>query len=81
MLVTVEHARTWLRQPHPDNRPLELPKAARYAHLLTEQLWGDGETPIEFRDGLLINGQHRLLAMVLAGVSRHMDVMGGPACR
>jgi len=68
--VTPEMAATWLSD-NPNRRPLDAVRAAEYAAKMKAGTWTERErheTPITVTEGgTLINGQHRLSAVVLAG--------------
>jgi hypothetical protein len=68
-LVTPELARHWLLKNN-NNRNVSKPTVAKYARDIKSGDWGFTADPIRFsRDGDLLDGQHRLMACVLADVN------------
>lgn len=63
--VTPERAQRWLAQNIANNRPLMQKRVKTYAHDMRAGRWQAIPAPIIFdKDGRLIDGQHRLAAMV-----------------
>lgn len=76
--ITPEIAAAWLAQPANRNRPISRDVVRRYAAMMTAGEWKLDGAPIRFSaDGRLLDGQHRLSACVLAGVSFRSVVMMG----
>ena len=76
--VTPKLAATWLSD-NPQSRPLDEERVAEYAERMRSGEWNErvkGESlPIEHLDtGRLLNGQHRLAAVVRAGVAVRLRV-------
>lgn len=68
MLVTPEFSAAGLKKMAP-NRHVHDPRVSLYAQDITEGRWRrNGESIVFDRDGLLRDGQHRLLACIKAGV-------------
>ena len=58
-----------LLEHNPSNRPLSQPRAKRIAESISRGEWlANGETIIVDVNGALIDGQHRCLAVVIAGI-------------
>lgn len=75
--VTPAKAKAWLSKNHA-NRTLSKPTFQRYARTMAAKRWGESPHPIVFNgDGSLIDGQHRLAAVVLSGVTIPMWVCRG----
>lgn len=72
--VTPELASEWLSKPSPRQRSAARTTVATYARAMSEGRWIEPTTdPIAFTaDGLLLNGQHRLLAVIRSGVTLEM---------
>src|SRR5689334_16796059 len=80
VLVTPKLAREWLEK-NDCNRPLSLATVARYAADMRAGKWElNGETIIFSKRGLL-DGQHRLHAVIEADVSVEMLVVHDVECR
>lgn len=77
--VTPEAADDWLKnRNHPKNRALSERVATKYARTMKEGRWLPTHQGLAFdEDGFLIDGQHRLRAIVLAGVPVEMFVIPG----
>lgn len=77
--ITPEIAADWLENRNlGKNRNLSLKTAGRYAKAMSDGRWMVTHQGIAFdSDGFLIDGQHRLRAVVLAGVSVEMFVAVG----
>ena len=76
--VTPEMAAAWLSD-NPHNRPLDEARVAEYAERMRSGGWVErvkgGSRPIEVLDtGRLLNGQHRLTAVIRAGIPVRMWV-------
>lgn len=77
VLVTPEMASRWLER-NDKNRPLGNAVAYRYARSIRNGAWmPNGECIIFCTGGTLLDGQHRLRAVVLAGVAVPMCVIEG----
>lgn len=73
--VTPERARRWLARNAHDNRPLYPPAVDRYTAEIRSGQWTRwAHRPIEFRGRWLVNGQHRLTAIVASGMTIHLEV-------
>lgn len=76
MLVTPEQASKWLRNNADDNRGQRKLKIEGYARDMKAGRWHLSGDTIKFTsDGVLIDGQHRLEAVVKAGVGVYMVVV------
>jgi hypothetical protein len=76
-MVTPRRAKEWL-QGNVDNRKLRETRVVFLAGLLTQNEWELTGDAIVFDDkGILINGQHRLSAVVVAGKSAQFLVLRG----
>lgn len=66
--VTPAMAQAWLDEFNPaDQRNLRPPKVAQYQRAMEREEWEDTGDPIQFgKTGVLLNGQHRLTAVVKA---------------
>ena len=71
--MTPALAALMLEHNDPDNRPLDPDRAARYAQAYLDGTMPTGR-PIEFTGYTLVNGQHRLAAIVLCGRAVEVDV-------
>lgn len=78
MTITPEIAAEWLERNFAGNRPLSTLRVSRYAGAITRGEWRlNGET-IKFNTaGELIDGQHRLRAIVVAGKAIDVFVARG----
>ncbi len=75
--VTPDLAKEWLLQNR-ENRSLRRRKVAQYASQMTRKQWLLTGDPIRFdQDGRLLDGQHRLSAIVQSNVTVTMVVMRG----
>jgi hypothetical protein len=75
MLVTPEQANEWLRSNAEDNRHQRIKKIESFARDMKAGKWQiTGDTIKITPEGILIDGQHRLKAVVLAGVPVYMVV-------
>ena len=76
--VTPEMAKAWLLK-NPENRPIEEGRVREYADKMRRGEWKEkmsGGTPvIVMKEGELINGQHRLMAVQRYGKSVRMQVL------
>lgn len=76
--ITPEKAEEYLSKNFHRNRGLLLYVAAKYARDMAGLRWRDIGDPIRFdKDGNLIDGQHRLHAIVLSGATVTMTVIRG----
>lgn len=77
--ITPAAARAYL-EPNRDNRKVRQERVERYAREMVKGHWMMAGDPIRFSDtGRLIDGQHRLLAIVAANKPMEMVVMRGTA--
>lgn len=77
MTVTPEQAAKWL-ESNIANRDVRTVRVREYATAMSEGRWLYTADPIRFdEDGRLIDGQHRLLALVKAGLPLEMHVVRG----
>jgi hypothetical protein len=77
-LVTPEIAKNWLDRCNTRNRPVKKSLVAKYARLMTEGLWGITPDAISFdQDGVILNGQHRLQALVQSGTEQVFTISTG----
>lgn len=76
VMVTPAMARKWLDKNADNNRSPKMAKVASYARDMEEGNWqaDTGETVKFDEDGVLIDGQNRLHAVVESGVTVSMDV-------
>ncbi|MDP2620568.1 MAG: hypothetical protein Q8P46_10395, partial [Hyphomicrobiales bacterium] len=73
--ITPELAREWLEKTNRKNRPLSELKWTAYAVDMLEGRWQYNGDAIRFgSDGVLLDGQHRLMACVEAGIPFETDV-------
>src|SRR5271166_4925370 len=74
--VTPELAKRWLGKNHPGNRPVAWSRVASFANDMRDGNWKLTHQAIGF-DGsdMLIDGQHRLEAVVQSGVTVQMLVV------
>jgi len=76
--VTPELAREWLTKNHPQNRPIRETRVRMYAEEMSAGRWRVTHQGVAFdSDGALIDGQHRLMAIVRTGAATHMMVTRG----
>jgi ParB-like chromosome segregation protein Spo0J len=71
MLVTPEVARSLIW-----DAPINESKVQEYAKIMAEGEWNG---PIKIRDGKVLNGHHRLRAVILAGVPVEFEVIEVPS--
>lgn len=77
--VEPEQAKKWLER-NVANRTVRPSRVREYASAMTEGRWLYTADPIRFdEDGKLIDGQHRLMAVVRSGETVHMHVVRGLA--
>ncbi|WP_066212917.1 hypothetical protein [Arthrobacter woluwensis] len=77
VLVTAEIAELWLEQ-NLENRAVSPERVASYALDMTANNWKFTGDPIKFDwDGRLIDGQHRLLAIIRSGCTVRMLIAKG----
>lgn len=70
VLITKEIAEWMMKSNTGNPRKLSMSVAAKYAADMRGGRWGTDATPICFgKDGRLLNGQHRLTAVILSGVA------------
>lgn len=74
LLVTPELATEWLSH-NALNRPLNDKKASNIARLMKSGLWKHVWQPIILGQNIVLDGQHRLRAVVLSGLSMIMSVV------
>jgi hypothetical protein len=78
ILVTPEQAGRWLEESNTHNRVIRPGVVKRYAEAMAAGKWLDTHQGIAFDDrGVLVDGQHRLLAVVRAGVAVWMNITYG----
>jgi len=78
ILVTPAMARAWLDQNRDDNRKVSLANVRKLAHAMKSGEWMiNGETIKFDTKGRLLDGQHRLFAVLEADVSVYMEVRYG----
>src|SRR5690554_2314745 len=78
ILITPDQAIKWLEQANTNNRKLSQKHVDRLARDMTEGKWVLTHSGIAFGpDGTLLDGQHRLWAIVESGVSVEMFVWRG----
>lgn len=67
-LIWPEDAKAYLEHNHPKNRKISKSKVLQYVNDMENDRWADTPFPIIFtKDGVLLNGQHRLTAVVEVG--------------
>lgn len=75
MLITPGQAKSFL-ELNSHNRKLSTSTVERYAADMASNLWRDNAQPIIFsRDNVLLDGQHRLAAVVKSGMPQRMLVV------
>lgn len=73
--ITPKIAEDWAARNHPKNRTFSLPVAAKYAQIMTEGRWLTTHQGIAFdEDGYMIDGYHRMRAIMMTGVPITMYV-------
>jgi hypothetical protein len=73
--ISPEQAEKYLSMNVDHNRAVREMKVVRYAESMTEGHWLATSSTIKFdRDGHLIDGQHRLMAIIRAGITVRMAV-------
>lgn len=79
MVVTPEMATQWLRDQNTVNRPVSMASVTKYAADMAQGQWRDThQNAIAFfEDGVLADGQHRLMAVVRSGLAVQMYVAFG----
>jgi len=76
ILITPAMAHDWLKR-NVGNRPLSRSRVARYAEDMRNGRWVENGETIKFNDkGDLIDGQHRLEAIVVSGTAARILVVG-----
>jgi hypothetical protein len=76
MLITPEIAADWLDNRNVGNRRKSSVTARRYARLIQTKRWKCTHQGIAFdRDGWLIDGQHRLMAIVATGIPTNLFIV------
>ncbi len=75
-VVTPEKAAFWIETANNHNRPLSAMMVKRYAEIMRAGKWRENTPePISFTpDGVLVDGQHRLAAVVEAGIPVRMTI-------
>lgn len=78
VIIDAAMAQRWLDQYNTRNRPISKARVQDYATEMLAGRWHfNGET-IQFdRDGVLLNGQHRLLAIVATGLAQTFLIVRG----
>lgn len=81
MLITPEYAKALLdTQPPNHNRKIMASAVARLARAITDGKWQfNGQAIVVSDDGILLDGQHRLCAIVMAGIPVESMVVFGVA--
>ena len=75
VLVTPDMADKWIKTNVENNRNINYATVATYARMMAEGKWYMSPDYIAFDDkGCLFNGQHRLSAVIISGVSVWMNV-------
>jgi hypothetical protein len=75
VMVTPELATSWLKNNHPNNRKPD-PREVRRLSKIPRDKWLDCASTIKrTREGVLLDGQHRLLAIVERGEALPCDVL------
>lgn len=75
MAITPAQARKWLTPEfNPTNRPLSKNRVYQFAAAMTRGEWRLTHQGIAFRNGLLLDGQHRLAGIAKSGVTVRMVV-------
>lgn len=77
--VTPDMAQEWLDTRLPNERLLRLGRAEGMARDMRDGRWYFTGDPLRFDDGHLVDGQHRLRAVVLSGTTQHFTVVNVPA--
>jgi hypothetical protein len=79
VLVTPELAKTWVELNHPDNRHWRQGRSAKYAADMSQNRWEEAtHQGIAFdEEGYLVDGRHRLEAVIMSGKSVRMLVFHG----
>lgn len=76
--ITPELAQAWLQNANSHNRKLRDHHALALSRDMAAGRWHDTATPIKFdRNGVLLDGQHRLQAIVISGATIEMLVIRG----
>lgn len=76
MMVSPEMAKRWLERNHPNNRPITYKRAEAFANDIRADAWRLTHQAVAFDgEGLLIDGQHRLTAIVASGKPAEMLVI------
>lgn len=76
--ITPEKAKQYLEQNTNNYRKLSPSKVTQYANDMMAGQWEENGEPIQFAEnGVLLNGQHRLAAIVKSGVTISMPVIRG----
>ncbi len=77
MVVTPRIAKGWM-EVNKVNRKVTEWRVRKYAHDMTRGLWDETGETIQFNgDGSLMNGQHRLLAIILSGKQQRFVIVRG----
>jgi hypothetical protein len=75
--ITPATAKLWLEK-NETGRPLSRLRVAKYVHVLRDDRWRHTHQGVAFNpDGGLLDGQHRLTAIVESGISARMQVSFG----
>lgn len=76
--VTPQQAKDWLKESNHDNRPMNGRTVSRYAEDMVAGVWDDTGDTIKFSgNGRLVDGQHRLAAVIQSGRSIEFWVAEG----
>lgn len=78
VVVTPEMAKRWLAEHNTHNRPISETRVAQYIADMESGRWTfNGET-IQFdKHGVLLNGQHRLMAIIATGIAQTFLIVRG----
>lgn len=75
-LITPAVAQRYIDRTHPNQRSVNKMAVARYAAAMKAGRWEHNhQNSVSFQDGLLVDGQHRLHAIIESGVSLWMFVI------
>lgn len=78
VVVTPDMAQRWLNTHNTHNRPLLAFRVEQYARDMADGRWSFNGEPIQFdHDGVLLNGQHRLQAVIDSGLPQTFIVVRG----
>lgn len=76
--VTAETAKRWLDENNTHNRRISTTRVEEYASDMSEGRWHFNGEAIQFdRDNVLLNGQHRLMAILATGIAQTFLIVSG----